>query len=478
MPRSPGADFLAVPSDAHGPRSPRSRNGSPRTPSFSSHSTAALSPFSPSGYDQSRHASSSHRDQAPIKLAQPPRRNRPQLRSPINKLPVELLSRILELGYTPDVDGIAYANVVSHVDRRFRQVAFFTTSLWSTVSNSQAPKELKKYIERSKCHPLTITINEDPLKRQTWESRKGLDYFVDILLSHADRWVEFRYTEKVYSGDYDHEILNSHKGLKLPTLTTLCHQSVIDYQENAPPPYIHWLMPNLHTYNGENVLPFLGYRMPLYKFNLRLTDYCTPRFSDCELGFLLDCLWFMPFLRQLCVHFDYLDMNVSKTPYERCSLVHLTHLFLTITKANPQEVCTQLFPALDTPKLTTLVLQTHDTEVAGGYPEWLTETFGATRFWSTLESVAIIVDHVVSWEMLCAIVQRMPQLHHFTLFAMEIKVSPTSYPVQEGRLRGFHARLADGGSPMVPALLHSLVHPQGKLYLTRGKPYISYDLGM
>lgn len=107
--------------------------------------------------------------------------------TPLDGIPNEVLSRILEAGYHfeehPDDE---FRRTVSHASSRFRQIALSTPSLWSTYYLTQGNvnqyiPHLPHYLRLSKGHPLNIDLS------CFWTS-EVTKQLMDILLPHSDRW--------------------------------------------------------------------------------------------------------------------------------------------------------------------------------------------------------------------------------------------------------------------------------------------------
>lgn len=107
--------------------------------------------------------------------------------SPFDRIPSEIISQILEAGYSsgfyPDDD---FRQVVSLVSTRLRQITLSTPSLWSTYhitpgNVSKYLPHLHNYLQLSRAHPLDINLT------CMWppETTKPL---MDILTSHSERW--------------------------------------------------------------------------------------------------------------------------------------------------------------------------------------------------------------------------------------------------------------------------------------------------
>ena len=100
-------------------------------------------------------------------------------------LPNELLTAIFEAGSTDHPQIVT----ISHVSRRWREIALHTPSLWSTIhmdENTSYPKLLDAYLDRSGACPLDIVVdyqNEYPASRTFQET-----FYLHKILSHIDRW--------------------------------------------------------------------------------------------------------------------------------------------------------------------------------------------------------------------------------------------------------------------------------------------------
>ncbi|RPD77361.1 hypothetical protein L226DRAFT_457993, partial [Lentinus tigrinus ALCF2SS1-7] len=123
---------------------------------------------------------------------------------PILLLPVELLTRIFQLGVDSDPlpddrlpEHRPFEVLVSHVSRHWRHIALHTPHLWSTVHF-----RLKSHIDRGRAYlsrnpRLPIDLYVDTCAEDTAKHRKDLifrDSFMptfDVVLPHIARWREF-----------------------------------------------------------------------------------------------------------------------------------------------------------------------------------------------------------------------------------------------------------------------------------------------
>ncbi|TDL19626.1 hypothetical protein BD410DRAFT_792007 [Rickenella mellea] len=175
----------------------------------------------------------------------------------VNSLPFEVISRIFLLSSSVDRDATTLLHInnshpksLSHVSRRFRDIALQTPCLWNTVAAGQPLKETQTYLERSQSSPL-IVISDD-------QSRSSLPIFMAAVLPHAHRWAE------LYITVYPTIFLNCVPlaelcgDIQLPMLTVLQHHSFVsrpDDEEWEDLFSCGWTMPQLASYTAFNVVP-------------------------------------------------------------------------------------------------------------------------------------------------------------------------------------------------------------------------------
>ena len=121
----------------------------------------------------------------------------------LSRFPNEIISLIFECIFEPpeaeDTRMSHYHPLpLSHVSRRWRQVAISTSSLWRFIYFEfyDPIGKVEAYLERSKTHPLHIIINLDT-KILMEDDDMFLDHFRAII-SHVHRWKDFAIFLSVY----------------------------------------------------------------------------------------------------------------------------------------------------------------------------------------------------------------------------------------------------------------------------------------
>ncbi|KAI0324425.1 hypothetical protein GY45DRAFT_1331553 [Cubamyces sp. BRFM 1775] len=123
--------------------------------------------------------------------------------SPIHSLPVELLTRIFQLGVDSDpipdeqIRGEpTFEVLVSHVCRYWRQIALHTPHLWTTIHFRTRAHMSRGEVYLSRNGRLPIDIYVDTCSEDDYQLRKDLLFrgeflpVFDVVLPHIDRWRE------------------------------------------------------------------------------------------------------------------------------------------------------------------------------------------------------------------------------------------------------------------------------------------------
>ncbi|KAJ3507410.1 hypothetical protein NLJ89_g6318 [Agrocybe chaxingu] len=119
----------------------------------------------------------------------------PRSGSPIDTVPNEILSLILEKGYFDSARGLpdsSFRTLTSHISRRFRDLTFYTPSLWSVIQLSpsnvfEEVEILPLHLGRSKDHLLDIQLS------CFWASDLT-ESVMDLLVPHSQRWRQLAIT--------------------------------------------------------------------------------------------------------------------------------------------------------------------------------------------------------------------------------------------------------------------------------------------
>ncbi|CAA7264536.1 unnamed protein product [Cyclocybe aegerita] len=115
--------------------------------------------------------------------------------SPIDAMPNEILSLILEKGYFNSAKGLpdsSFRTLASHISHRFRDLTFHTPSLWSVIHLSpsnifEEVEILPVHLERSKDHLLDIQLS-------CFWAADLTESVMDLLVPHSQRWRQLAIT--------------------------------------------------------------------------------------------------------------------------------------------------------------------------------------------------------------------------------------------------------------------------------------------
>jgi hypothetical protein len=112
--------------------------------------------------------------------------------SPISSLPNEILAMIFEARYSSSAYELPFEILVTHITRRFRNIAISNPQLWNririTLNGNPAEKEvLSIYLSRSAALPLDLRVNM--LDAIALRSRLYIASMCQILTVHASRWI-------------------------------------------------------------------------------------------------------------------------------------------------------------------------------------------------------------------------------------------------------------------------------------------------
>ncbi|KZT62753.1 hypothetical protein CALCODRAFT_478681 [Calocera cornea HHB12733] len=136
---------------------------------------------------------------------------RQTLVAPIMKLPYELLARIFEMANEDEVDPewvekipedededvTRFPTTISHVNRRFRDVALTTSSLWSRICMNERPPHYhldRLWLERAKLIDVDLDLTDEH-----WLSQQSMRDMLSIIMV-PERWRSFSLRTEEYPG--------------------------------------------------------------------------------------------------------------------------------------------------------------------------------------------------------------------------------------------------------------------------------------
>ena len=146
---------------------------------------------------------------------------------PISELPHEILGAIFTNSASPNltVAGLKIEVVLSHVSRRWRDVAIRTPHIWKNVTVSpQNPSHremLELYLERSGALPFNIKLSTYGKNNITPDAYAFITPLAEVIARSALRLCRF-YVEWSLPQIYLHELLEILRPLSAPLLQDLC----------------------------------------------------------------------------------------------------------------------------------------------------------------------------------------------------------------------------------------------------------------
>ncbi|TDL26271.1 hypothetical protein BD410DRAFT_895675 [Rickenella mellea] len=306
----------------------------------------------------------------------------------VKRMPDEILAKVFQAGHDIDRYGhFKFAITVSHVSRRFRDLALHTPRLWTRFSLGDHPPQISTFLSRSGNVP---ALEIDALPRM---SRHGvqsddaisLSELFDPLLPHSSRWSSpmFRDNEKVRLA------FPSHTNIRLPNLRRLSTTYDNDSDE-ATPISTNWAMPLLKSYDT---------------MSSGTTNYFCPQFelTECKLVLLheslnvtrlAECLAGMRRLQNLTLDCALHNVNVSRvvtTPVANVAVLSIHSLALRLSSLLSNrgalfEYLTNLYAHVQFRELSRLQI-TWDPVYGGGLSDLLTK--GLSPYPSKIESVTL-----------------------------------------------------------------------------------------
>ncbi len=128
-------------------------------------------------------------------------------------LPDELLSLIFVFATSHEFEGTRHAVWLSHVSRRFRNVALGAVDLWTELHSNASKEELETMICRSRSDSdLHVVIHSSAS-----HSTEGINSFVDACLPTAPRWATLKVSSDIEEnhGTVDSNLVRVFGGLRL-----------------------------------------------------------------------------------------------------------------------------------------------------------------------------------------------------------------------------------------------------------------------
>jgi hypothetical protein len=215
----------------------------------------------------------------------------------INSIPPEILSEIFQHACSSDSGGTRFAFTISQVCRRFRVAAVHTLAIWTTITNDLPSKWIKLCLARSVSLPLAIHINDETHeildKSSHAVSSQDIPNFISLISPARNRWQSFTYFEPEFEANYilENEILNGEQFMRIqlpllrsttskmsfPTLQVLsvaAPDALFDQEKYGEMFFSSWACPQLTSFHGNGVLPYLSLSNTLTMCSLHLrNDY-------------------------------------------------------------------------------------------------------------------------------------------------------------------------------------------------------------
>ncbi len=181
----------------------------------------------------------------------------------IEELPDEILASIFEAGHSPSIASgypAQYPIAISHVCRRFRNVALGTPKLWTTLSSTYCEDQLRSFLLRSKAAELCLYLNDHAVG---WPHRR-LHFFASVT-SHAERWRDVQYIHPYSGGVLDLPDL-SRRALSSLTSATFMLSDPYDDPRNLESYLAQWHLPSLLHLKTLGIIPPEGWCSSLTTF--------------------------------------------------------------------------------------------------------------------------------------------------------------------------------------------------------------------
>ncbi|TDL27048.1 hypothetical protein BD410DRAFT_482724 [Rickenella mellea] len=179
-------------------------------------------------------------------------------RQGLDSLPDEVLGRIFELSCTTEDETIQrnVPVILSHVNRRFRAVAFATPIIWGCLDSLQPLDQLEEMIDRSGFSELTMVVSSPP--EIFGKRRAAMRQMLDVVADDVERCSDIRFVDVLTGRELGivDRFFDKHEYPSLKSLTI--EKSWVDDTDYSE--YIDemdfggdWNMPNLRHFRGVNV---------------------------------------------------------------------------------------------------------------------------------------------------------------------------------------------------------------------------------
>ncbi|TDL19589.1 hypothetical protein BD410DRAFT_791976 [Rickenella mellea] len=225
------------------------------------------------------------------------------LHSGIQSIPTEVLSEIFLISRADAENSNEHSISVSHVSRRFREVALQTAGLWTTLYANHPLLETMEFLKRTGSAPLHIDLTCDFVLDQDHPLAAHMVPFLEVVVPHSSRWkvLDINFVE-----EDTNDFPNFGPNLQVPLLSTLTHNVEASLDENTPLNCIvfPYSTPNLRLYKAVNVMPTTNAaRSTLTSCCLRWNGHPEINDMNIDLSLLLSTLDGMPSLNDLTLAF-------------------------------------------------------------------------------------------------------------------------------------------------------------------------------
>ncbi|TDL30165.1 hypothetical protein BD410DRAFT_54797 [Rickenella mellea] len=274
------------------------------------------------------------------------------LRHRFSTLPDDILQRVFEVGSTPDKHGCRFSLQVSHVSRRFRDVALRTPRMWNVVHDGQTIAQITTSLSRSKSVDIGVFVGDQWEFESNWR-RTNIETFMNIVTQHSQRWSMFG----CYVNEGEDDVMGrclACPGLALPNLTSLsCSRA---YFEDPPGLglFSSWSKPLLSQFYGSDITlqpSMLGENLTSchLDFDGREDEDRTWNFTG-----VLDALASTRALSELTLNFEDVRSEHIVQDIPDISIPSLATFHMSFIRCNTSKLIPPIMFALRTPNLSHL----------------------------------------------------------------------------------------------------------------------------